>query len=145
MMFKEAMDESTKLALDQRIEYLTRVANSFSLALNVNPSDGVNMSRLLGRVQGASDQEIQQDPQVSVETLKKRIRDIQDQLDVATIKKRILTTISHSQDVNLPDSEMDALKFTLLDVTKMYNDYACALNLFDVCLLLLGTCHERST
>lgn len=145
MMFKEAMDESTKLALDQRIEYLTRAANSFSLALNVNPSDGVNMSRLLGRVQGATDQEIQQDPQVSVETLKKRIRDIQDQLDVATIQKRILTTISHSQDVNLPDSEMDALKFTLLDVTKMYNDYACALNLFDVCLLLLGTCHERST
>jgi len=67
----------------------------------------------------------------------------QEQLDVATIQKRVLTTISQSQDTGLEQAKIDALKFTLVNISDLYNDYACPLNLFDVCLLILETCRRN--
>jgi len=143
VMFKEATAENKKVPLDQRIECLTRAANSFSSALEVN-GHSVNMSRLFGGgPQAGVSQALEQDPQVSVESLNNQIGQIQELLDVSTIQKRVLTTISQSQEVNLDEAAMDDLAFTLLNVSILYNEYACKFNLFDVCLLILETCRTK--
>lgn len=82
---------------------------------------------------------------VTVETLRLHNAQIQEQLDVATIQKRVLTTISQSQDTGLEQAKIDALKFTLVNISDLYNDYACPLNLFDVCLLILETCRRNDS
>ena len=38
---------------------------------------------------------------------------------------------------------MEALSFTLMNVSELYNEYAFPLNLFDVCLLILETCRHN--
>lgn len=62
---------------------------------------------------------------------------------MAIIQKRVLTAVTQSQDNNLDPAKMDALAFTLLQVSDLYNEYACPLNLFDICLLLLATCKHN--
>lgn len=148
IMWKKALEAEEKVPLDQRIECLTRAANSFSSALQANHS-GSNTRRLVGGGGGSSSgqggitSQVLQEQQVSVETLQTRISQIQEQLDVATIQKRVLTTITQSQDTNLESAKMDTLAFTLVNVSDIYNEYACPLNLFDVCLLVLETCRHK--
>jgi nuclear pore complex protein Nup155 len=84
-----------------------------------------------------------QEEQVTVEMLQSRNAQIREQLEVATIQKLILTTIIQSQDVNLDAAKMDALSFTLMNVSELYNEFACPLNLFNVCLLILETCRHN--
>jgi len=143
IMWKKALDAVEKISLDQRIEYLTRAANSFSSSLDSNNS-AVNMRSLVGGgLSGRGTSRPLQEQQVTVHTLRANNARIQEQLDVATIQKRILTTIAQSQDADLEHAKMDALKFTLVNISDLYNDYACPLNLFDVCLLILETCRRN--
>ena len=145
IMLNEATEENKNVPLDRRIECFTRAANSFEAALSNSSSATFNMNRLVGVGQVGNTQPPQPEQQMSVEDLRARINQIQEQLDVATIQKRVLTTISQSQDVNLEEAKMDALIFTLLDVSSIYNEYAAPLNLFDVVLLILETCRQRET
>lgn len=147
-MWKKAKDADgeKKTFLDQRIECLTRASNSYASALQGNNS-GSNMRRLIeggssGLGGGANQGALQEQP-VTAETLQTRIAQIQEQLDVATIQKRVLTTITQSQDSNLGSAKMDALQFSIVNVSDLYNEYACPLNLFDVCLIILETCRHR--
>ncbi|KAL7539306.1 hypothetical protein ACHAXR_009165, partial [Thalassiosira sp. AJA248-18] len=147
IMWKRATESEEKIPLDQRIECLTRAANSFASALQANHSSSSTlMRRLVGggiSGQGGATSQALQDPSVTVDTLQTRITQIQEQLDVATIQKRVLTTITQSQDTNIGSEKMDALTSTLVTVSAIYNEYACPLNLFDVCLLILETCHHK--
>lgn len=143
IMWKKALNVEEKISLDQRIEYLTRAANSFSSSLDSNNS-AFNMRSLVGGgLSGRGTSQALQEQQVTVHTLRANNAQIQEQLDVATIQKRILTTIAQSQDADLEHAKMDALKFTLVNISDLYNDYACPLNLFDVCLLILETCRRN--
>jgi hypothetical protein len=143
IMWKKAVDTEGKFSLDQRIECLTRAANSFSSSLDSNHS-AFNMRGLVvgGFSRGGTSQTLDEQ-RVTVETLRLRNDQIQEQLDVATIQKRILTTISQSQNADLEPAKIDALKFTLVNISDLYNDYACPLNLFDVCLLIFETCRRN--
>lgn len=132
IMWKQALNSEDKVPLDQRIECLTRAANSYSSALGTG---GGLPSRRMGRALP--------EEQVTVEMLQSRNAQIQEQLEVATIQKLILTTIVQSQDVNLEAAKMDALSYTLMNVSELYNEFACPLNLFNVCLLILETCRHN--
>ena len=129
IMWKQALNSEDKVPLEQRIECLARAANSYSSAL-VGPS-AQRMSRAA------------QEEQVTAEVLQSRNIQIQEQLDVASIQKRILTTIVQSPDITLESAKMVALSFTLMNVSELYNEYAFPLNLFDVCLLILETCRHN--
>jgi nuclear pore complex protein Nup155 len=142
-MWKKALDADEKISLDQRIEYLTRAANSFASSLDSNNS-AFNIRNLVGGgLSGRGTRQALQEQQVTVQTLRSNNAQIQEQLDVATIQKRILTTIAQSQDADLEHAKMDALKYTLVNISDLYNEYACPLNLFDVCLLILETCRRN--
>lgn len=132
IMWKQALNSEDKVPLDQRIECLTRAANSYSSAVGTG---GGLSGRRMGRAL--------QEEQVTVEMLQSRNAQIREQLEVATIQKLILTTIIQSQDVNLDAAKMDALSFTLMNVSELYNEFACPLNLFNVCLLILETCRHN--
>ena len=139
IMLKKAVDPNEKVPLAQRIECLTRAANSYSSAMQKNlPSS--NMMRMIGGYDQRQDRALQE-RQVSVETLKANIKAIEEKLDIAKIQQRVLTTIDQSQNVDLESDKVDALRFKLVSVSDLYNDYTCPLNLFDVCLLILNTCH----
>eukprot|EP00984_Skeletonema_dohrnii_P038704 scaffold42248_cov150-Skeletonema_dohrnii-CCMP3373.AAC.1 len=134
-----AVDPKEDVPLAQRIECLTRAANSYSLAMQSTlPSS--NMMSMIGGYDQRRDRALQ-DRQVSVETLKANIKAIEEKLDVAKIQQRVLTTVDQSQNVDLKPEMLHALKFKLVSVSELYNDYACELNLFDVCLLILNTCN----
>jgi nuclear pore complex protein Nup155 len=122
-MYKKATDKDDKTSLDQRIECLTRAANSYSTSINVNKSS----------FGGRGSSQTLQEQKIVIER-------IQELLDVAAIQKRVLTTIIQSQDVDLEQAKMDALTYTLVTISDLYNEYSCPLNLFDVCLLILETC-----
>jgi nuclear pore complex protein Nup155 len=143
IMWEKAVDTEGKISLDLRIECLTRAANSFSSSLDANHS-AFNMRGLVGGgfPRGGTSQTLEEQ-RITVETLRLRNDQIQEQLDVATIQKRILTTISQSQNSDLEPAKIDALKFTLVNISDLYNDYACPLNLFDVCLLIFETCRRN--
>jgi len=139
IMLKKAVDPTEKVPLAQRIECLTRAANSYSSALQRNlPSS--NMMRMIGGYDQRQDRALQE-RQVSIETLKGNIKAIEEKLDIAKIQQRVLTTVDQSQNVDLDSDKVDALRFRLVSVSDLYNDYTCPLNLFDVCLLILNTCH----
>lgn len=40
-------------------------------------------------------------------------------------------------------TKLDELQYTLVNVSELYNNFACDLNLFDVCLLILETCRQN--
>jgi nuclear pore complex protein Nup155 len=123
IMYKKATDKDDKTSLDQRIECLTRAANSYSTSINVNQSS----------FGGRGSSQTLQEQKIVIER-------IQELLDVAAIQKRVLTTIIQSQDADLEQAKMDALTYTLVTISDLYNEYSCPLNLFDVCLLILETC-----
>jgi len=123
IMYKKATDKDDKTSLDQRIECLTRAANSYSTSINVNHSS----------FGGRGSSQTLQEQKIVIER-------IQELLDVAAIQKRVLTTITQSQDADLEQAKMDALIYTLVNISDLYNEYSCPLNLFDVCLLILETC-----
>ena len=142
-MWKKAQSEEEKIPLDKRIECLTRAANSFTSALQTNNNPSSNMMRhLVGGISGQGGQVLQEQP-ASVDTMKKYIERIEEQLDVATIQKRVLTTVTQSQNVDLEQAKIDALAFSLVTISDIYNEFACPLNLFDVCLLVMETCRHR--
>jgi hypothetical protein len=105
----------------QRIEYLTRAANAYSAALR-NPLAN---------------------EQAAVSDLNGRITQITEQLEVATIQQQILTTVQSSKNTDLDQEKINALSFSLVDVSGLYNDYAAHLNLFDICLVIMETCHQN--
>jgi len=139
-LLNKAVDPK-KVPLAQRIECLTRAANSYSLAMqSTRPSS--NMMSMIGGYDQTHGRALQ-DRQVSVETLKANIKAIEEKLDIAKIQQRVLTTVDQSQNVDLKPEKLDALRFKLVSVSELYNDYACELNLFDVCLLILNTCNHN--
>lgn len=123
IMYKKATCKDDKTSLDQRIECLTRAANSYSTSMNANNSS----------FGGRGSSQTLQEQKIMIER-------IQELLDVATIQKRVLTTITQSQDADLEQAKMDALTYTLVNISDLYNEYSCPLNLFDVCLLIMETC-----
>ena len=143
IMWKKAVDTEGKFSLDQRIECLTRAANSFSSSLDSNHSAFNMRGLVVGGFSRSGTSQTLDEQRVTVETLRLRNDQIQEQLDVATIQKRILTTISQSQNSDMEPAKIDALKFTLVNISDLYNDYACPLNLFDVCLLIFETCRRN--
>jgi nuclear pore complex protein Nup155 len=144
-MLKKAVDPNEKIPLAQRIECLTRAANSYSSASNSKaylPSS--NLMQSIGGYNPAQDR-LLKERQVSDASLKANINEIQDKLDVASIQQRVLTTVEQSQNVDLDAEKLSALGFELLSPTDLYNEYACPLSLFDVCLLIMNTCHTNQS
>ena len=145
IMLKKAVDPNEKIPLAQRIECLTRAANSYSSASNSKaylPSS--NLMQSIGGYSPAQDR-LLKERQVSDASLKANINEIQDKLDVASIQQRVLTTVEQSQNVDLDAEKLSALGFALLSPTDLYNEYACPLSLFDVCLLIMNTCHTNQS
>ena len=135
-------ESDQKVHLDQRIECLTRAAGSFDSALKASHSrTNVNMS--FNRTFDQGMHSGLQEQQVSVNELNNRIKNIGEKIDVATIQRRVLTTVEQSENTDLSSAKKTSLTYTLVNVSDIYNEYACALNLFDVCLLIIQTCQHN--
>ncbi|KAL3774656.1 hypothetical protein HJC23_002465, partial [Cyclotella cryptica] len=121
-MWKVALDKTEKIPLVQRVECLTRASNSFSAALQTPVAT----------------------EEVSAQDLQGRILQITEQLDVAAIQQRVLAIAERSENTHLDSAKMDALSFSLVNVSDLYNEYAGPLNLFDICLLIMETCRRNN-
>ncbi len=142
IMLKKAVNPNEKVPLAQRIDCLTRAANSYQLATKRNFSSS-NMMSMIGGYNQRNDR--LQEQQVSVETLKANIKGIEEKLDIARIQQRVLTTVDQSHNVELESDKVDALRSQLVPVSDLYNEYSCPLNLFDVSLLILNTCNHNNS
>lgn len=121
VMRKVALDQSEKTPLNHRIKYLARALNAFSAALQQPVASG------------------------QVSDLKNRITQIKEQLEVAAIQQNILTIMQRSQNTNMDQEKVDKLSFSLVSVSDLYNEYATQLNLFDICLNIMNTCHQNDS
>ncbi|KAL7546804.1 hypothetical protein ACHAWF_010137, partial [Thalassiosira exigua] len=143
IMLRAATGEGDRLPLEQRIEFLTRAADSYSLAMRSGlDRDALNI-RSVSTTSGQGTREYSQKEYVPMEMLQGRVKQIKEQLDVAAIQERVLTTVIQSQNVDLDSAKLEKLSFSLVNVTDLYNDYAAALGLFDLCLIIMQTCHHR--
>lgn len=143
IMRKKAVDPNEQVPLAQRIECLTRAANSYQSAMQRNLPNA-NMMRMINGYDQRKNRALQE-RQVSIETLKASKKETEEKLDIAKIQQRVLTTVDQSQNVDMESDKVDALRFQLVSVSDLYNDYTCPLNLFDVCLLILNTCHYNNS
>jgi nuclear pore complex protein Nup155 len=125
LMYNMALDEdiTNKFPLSTRMEYLTRSANAFSAAIQTSSPN----------------------EQVSVPELKNTLTHIHEKLEVAAIQQSVLTIVQQSQNTNLDEEKMNALSYSLVKVSDIYNDYAAPLNLFDICLMIMETCRQNDS
>ena len=130
-------------SLWHNVECLTRAANSYQSAMQRNPPSS-NMMRMINGYDQRKNRTLQE-RQISVETLKASKKETEEKLDIAKIQQRVLTTVDQSQNVDLDSDKVDALRFQLISVSDLYNEYTCPLNLFDVCLLILNTCRYNNS
>eukprot|EP00957_Ditylum_brightwellii_P044789 3397697-Ditylum_brightwellii.AAC.1 len=138
VMWKRACTANVNVGLDERMECLTRAINSFSASL-----EGENTTTLTGRRITTANSFATQQASFSRDEIERIITQINEQLDVAALQKRTLTTIAQSHNVDLDDSKIYNLSHSLISVSDLYNDYAAPLNLCDICLLILQTCHHN--
>ena len=143
VMWKRATTVEEKVPLAERIDCLTRACNAYQSAQTkaTNSSSAVS---LVGAITQAGTPQVRQP---SVEEINRLKSQADEQLDIASLQSRLLDAILASDSLvnNVGASELDALKTSLVPVSDLYNDYAGPLALYDMCLLILRTCHENDT
>jgi len=115
VMLQRATATNIELAIDERVECLTRAKHSFATA-NSGAGTGADLSR---------------------EEL--RVREL---LEVAGIQVRILaalTSTPNNYDIVTP------LKNQLISVSELFNDYAGPNGLYELCLSIMKCCNHRDT
>jgi len=149
VVWKRACTVKEEVPLSQRIECLTRAVNSFSAAMEAMNNGGYNtggytrgFSNGVGGVGGRFANQ-PEEKCVSVEDLRARITQINEQLEVASLQRRILAIIDSSENVDLDASKLSALSSTLVSMSDLYNVYAAHLNLYGMCLLIIHASHNN--
>jgi len=140
-----SVDEE-KVCLEERIECLTRAVNYYSAALKNDQSIG-NSNIIVSSSSNGQDRLMHHMPKSPTQDeITRFISLINDQIDIAKLQSRALSTIRSSQNASKIDAtKVEALSNTLIDVTVLFNEFAEPLALFDLCLLILQTCDHNDT
>ena len=149
VMSNRGTSVSDEVILEERIECLTRAMSSYSVALRELFHDSTLLQNRIASSSSSSGDSLSQRYGVSPSRneMNNIISQLNEHIDVAKIQTRILSTImSSSNATNVDTDEISALRNTLMDISKLYNDFAAALGLYDICLAILQTCkHDDSS
>lgn len=134
-----SLDE--KISLDDRIQCLTRALASYNNCLKTNSSSRKSVEK-----QSVLSSFHYEKGLPSFEEINRRISQVTEQLDVSKIQIRVLAAVQQSQNKSKVDQILDkdkdeALLYSLLNVSVLYNEYALPLGLYDICILILNLCH----
>jgi nuclear pore complex protein Nup155 len=144
-MWRRASSVEEKIPLKERVECMTRATNSFQTAKSKS-TKSTAAAAAAGVFLGGLQNGLAQVRQPSLEELNRVKTQVDEQLDIATLQSKLLGAIMASNLVaDIDSTKMDALETSLVPVSDMYNEYAGPLALYDVCLLILRTCHENDT
>ena len=139
IMWKHGCSKDSNVRLDERIESLTRAMNSYCTALKNSTANTKSFPVAFLSPQSNSLEPEAKTP--SREEIDRIIRQISEQIDVAKLQSRTLTTIQASRDEsNIDQDRLLKLSHTLLNVSTLYNEYAAPCGLYDICLLIMQTC-----
>jgi nuclear pore complex protein Nup155 len=138
-----ACDET--LLLSDRLEFLTRALNSYTIAqreLGANSTllqRGSNIIASVGSTESIS--QIYASVSPSREDLSRSISQVSEQIDIAKLQSRILSEILQSQNADkINQDQLSFLETKLVNVSDLYNIFACPLAMYDVCLAIIQTC-----
>ena len=130
-MWKLGSGSEEDLRLEERIQCLNRAANSYSDAIMKPPPNSVMVRNTIIPTH---------------EEINRFIGQIREQIDVAKLQSRVLSTIMSSQIASQLDKEkLQVLSFSLVNVSVLYNDYTAPLSLYDLCLAIMQTCNCDDT
>jgi len=143
VMWKRATTVEEKVPLSERIDCLTRASNAYQCA-QTKVTTTSSAGSLIGGIVQTGTPHVRQPPVEEINRLKTQA---DEQLDIASLQSRLLASILASDSLvsEVDASKLDALKTSLVPVSDMYNEYAGPLALYDICLLILRTCHENDT
>lgn len=113
VMYKRAVSETEQIPLNERIECLTRAVNSLQAAASSDLSHDV----------------------------KQQLKHYQEQLEIAGLQQRILSSLKE-RDL-MSEEGMKELSTNLIAVSVLYNDYAAASGLYELCLKIIQTCNTN--
>ncbi len=149
VMWNRGISTTDKVTLEERIECLIRAMSSYSVALrDLNNDSALLQNRIASRSSLSGDSLSQRyGVSPSRDDVNRVISQLNEQIDVAKIQTRILSTIMSSSNAkNVDVDQIDALRTTLIDISMLYNDFAAPLGLYDICLAILQTCkHDDSS
>jgi len=137
-----ACDES--MSLSDRLEFLTRALNSYTIAQRELGADSNLLQRRrnipsIGYSESISLMYASATP--SREDLSRCISQVGEQIDIAKLQSRILAQILHSQNADkINKDQLTVLETKLVNVSDLYNVFACPLAMYDVCLVIIQTC-----
>jgi nuclear pore complex protein Nup155 len=148
VMWNRGISIADKVILEERIECLTRAMSSYSVALrDLNHDSALLQNRIASRTSSSGDLLSQRyGVSPSRDEVNRVLSQLNEQIDVAKIQTRILSTIMSSSNAkNIDEDQTAALRTTFMDISKLYNDFAAPLGLYDICLAILQTCkHDDS-
>lgn len=148
VVWNRAISASNDIPLAERLECLTRAQGSYSIAQRESNTEKALLQRRIASGSAKSNDSLRQRyvDVPSWDELNNAVAQISEQIDVAKIQTRLLATIlSSSNAKNVNEEQLSELKFSLVDISKMYNDFAGPLRLYDICLAILHTCkHDDS-
>ncbi len=117
-LFLRGCAKDTKIPLSTRIEYLSKALSALRIAMK--DAHGVG-------------------------EIGHKVDEVDESLQVARIQSQILQAIeSNTSDwrSEISEEKIDALKFSLVNVSDLYNDYAVALELYESCLQIRHICRH---
>ncbi|GAX19428.1 nuclear pore complex protein Nup155 [Fistulifera solaris] len=117
-LFLRGCAKDLKLPLSTRIEYLSKALSALRIAMK----DAHGMGEIGHKVD-----------------------EVDESLQVARIQSQILQAIESSTSdwrSEISEEKIDALKFSLVNVSDLYNDYAVALELYECCLQIRHICRH---
>lgn len=149
VVWNRAITTDHKVSLEERVECLTRAIGSYSVALRELNNEKALLQRRIASGNSASNDSLFQRyvDSPSHDELNRAVSQISEQIDVAKIQTRLLSTIlSSSNAKNIDEDQISEIKTSLVDISKIYNEFAAPLGLYDICLAILQTCkHDDSS
>lgn len=140
---KGACDEN--MLLSDRLEFLTRALNSYTIAQRELGADSTLHQRRtdsitsIGSTQSLS--QIYAATAPSREDLSRCISQVSEQIDIAKLQSRVLAEILQSQNADkINQDQLSILEMKLVNVSDLYNIFACPLAMYDLCLAIIQTC-----
>jgi nuclear pore complex protein Nup155 len=131
--------------IEERVECLTKSLGSYSMALRELRSETTMLQRAITSTNLSAEHclTFKYGNSPSSDELNRAISEIGELIDVAKIQTRVLSVIMSSPNSqNIDEAQLDELKTSLLDVSKIYNEFSAPLGLYDICLAVLQTCNH---
>lgn len=144
VILSRATAAGEKISLEERVECLTKSLGSYSMAIREIRSETTVLQHAITSATLSPEHTLtfNYGNSPSIDKLNQIISEVGELIDVAKIQTRVLSVIMSSCNArNVDEMKISELKTSLLDVSKIYNEYAAPLNLYDICLAVLQTCN----